>query len=135
MIRAKAIERFSRALAIAATMLSFAAQGQPQPQDYQADTDPPTRVVRISYASGRVSFAPGGSDEWVVARVNRPIVTGDRLWVDTDSRAELAIDNSTWWLGDSTSLAISNLDDRIVQMQVQEGTVEVRVRRVPPDNI
>src|SRR6185437_6776941 len=64
-----------------------------------------------------------------------PVVTGDRLWSDADSRVELAIDNSTWWLGDSTSLAVSNLDDRVVQMQVQEGVVDVRVRRLPADNV
>ena len=93
-----AIARTGRAIAIAATMLSFAAQAQPQPQDLGPDADPPTRVARMSYASGRVSFAPGGTDEWVEARVNRPIVPGDRLWSDADSRAEVAIDDSTWAL-------------------------------------
>ena len=136
-----AIARVARALAWAAMMLSLAAQAQaqpqpqPQPQDLGPDIDPPTRVARMSYASGRVSYSPGGNDTWVEARVNRPVVTGDRLWSDADSRAELAIDNSTWWLGDSTSLAVSNLDDRTVQMQVQEGVVDVRVRRLPADNV
>ena len=132
-----AIVRVARALAWMAMMLSLAAQAQPQPQpqDLGPDVDPPTRVARMSYASGRVSFSPGGNDTWVEARVNRPVVTGDRLWSDADSRVELAIDNSTWWLGDSTSLAVSNLDDRVVQMQVQEGVVDVRVRRLPADNV
>ena len=131
-----AIARMARAFALVAMMLSsFAVQAQPQPQDLGPDVDPPTRVARMSYASGRVSFSPAGNDSWVEARVNRPVVTGDRLWSDADSRVELAIDNSTWWLGDSTSLAVSNLDDRIVQMQVQEGVVDVRVRRLPADNV
>ena len=122
---------------VAFTVAAFACmvQAQPQRQDFGTDTDPPVRVARMSYVNGQVSFSPSGSDEWVEARINRPIVTGDRLWADNDSRAELAIDNSTWWLGDSTSLAVSNLDDRIVQMQVQEGVAEVSVRRLPSGNI
>ena len=135
MTRSNASPRLTHLLAIVAAMLSLSVCAQPLPQDSGSDADPPSRVARMSYASGRVSFSPGGSDAWVEARVNRPIVTGDRLWADSDSRAEVAIDNSTWWLGDTTSIAVSNLDDRIVQMQVQEGVLEVRVRRVPADNI
>ena len=137
MIRSNALPRLTHLLAIVSAMLSLSvcAQPQPQPQEPGPDTDPPARVARMSYASGRVSFSPAGNDSWVEARVNRPIVTGDRVWADSDSRAEIAIDDSTWWLGDTTSVAVSNLDDRIVQMQVQEGTVEVSVRRVPADNI
>ena len=135
MTRATALARLTRWLACAATIASFAAYAQPQPQDNDTDTDPPVRVARMSYTSGRVSFSPAGNDAWVEAQINRPVATGDRVWADADSRAELSIDNSTWWLGDSTSLAVSNLDDRIVQMQLQEGVVDVNVRTLPPDNI
>jgi hypothetical protein len=137
MTPSNALPRLTHLLAIVFAMLSLSvcAQPQPQPQQPGPDADPPARVARMSYASGRVSFSPAGNDTWVEAHVNRPIVTGDRLWSDSDSRAELAIDDSTWWLGDTTSVAVSNLDDRIVQMQVQEGTLEVNVRRVPADNI
>ena len=34
-----------------------------------------------------VSFEPAGTEDWVGARVNRPITTGDRLWTDQDARA------------------------------------------------
>ena len=135
MTRSNASPCLTHLLAIVAAMLSLCVSAQPQPQDSGSDADPPARVARMSYASGRVSFSPAGSDAWVEARVNRPIVTGDRLWADSDSRAEVAIDNTTWWLGDTTSVAVSNLDDRIVQMQVQEGMLEVHVRRVPAGNI
>src|SRR6476646_1854321 len=133
MTRLNAVPRPTHLLAIVFAMLSLSVCAQPQREESAPDSDPPGRVARMSYASGRVSFAPGGSDAWVEAHVNRPIVTGDRLWADSDSRAELAIDDSTWWIGDTTSVAVSNLDDRIVQMQVQEGTVELSVRRVPAD--
>ncbi len=62
------------------------------PQRAAADNDdPPTRVARLSHVDGSVSFEPGGTDEWVRAVVNRPMTTGDKLWADHDSRAELHI--------------------------------------------
>jgi hypothetical protein len=82
-----------------------------------------------------VSFSPGGNDEWVHASVNRPIVTGDKLWADNQARAEIAVDNSTWWLGEQTSVVVSNLDDRVVQLQLQQGSLDVRVRRFAEGNI
>src|SRR5579862_110627 len=124
---------FVAATRIALAAMVFACVAYARAQD--VDTDPPARVARLSYASGSVSFSPGGSDEWVDARLNRPIITGDRLWADANSRAELAIDDSTWWIGDATNLTVSNLDDRTAQMQVQEGTLEVRVRSLPAGNI
>jgi hypothetical protein len=48
--------------------------------------DPPSRVARLAYAEGAVSFSPAGDGEWVRAIVNRPLVTGDRLWSDSDGR-------------------------------------------------
>src|SRR5579884_4166131 len=96
-------------IALAAMLFAFAA---PAPaQDTAPDEDPPQRVARLSYAAGRVSLLPGGSEEWVEARINRPMITGDRLWTDAESRAELALDYSTWWIGDTTSLTVSNVDD------------------------
>ena len=118
-----------RIVAMTTALLSIGTLAQPQPY---GDVDPPVRVARLAYLDGQVSFSPAGSEEWVVARLNRPIVTGDRLWADSGSRAELAVDNSTWWLGDQTSVSVANLDDRIVQLQVHEGVLDAQVRRLPP---
>ena len=124
---------WTRTLALATALLAgtvaYAQAPQPEPDD------PPVRVGRMSFATGEVSFAPGGSDEWVQAQVNRPIVTGDQLWADSNARAELSIDNSSWWLGEQTSVTVSNLDDRIAQFQLQQGTLEFRVRRLPEGSI
>ena len=69
-------------LALACALLSVApAHAQPAPDD------PPVRVGRLSYLTGNVSYSPAGNDEWVHARLNRPIVTGDQLWADNDARA------------------------------------------------
>jgi hypothetical protein len=52
-----------------------------------ASADPPARVARLGYISGAVSFSPAGEDNWVEARINRPLIAGDRLWVDAGARA------------------------------------------------
>src|SRR5262249_5580672 len=51
--------------------------------------DPPSRVARISYTDGAVSFQPGGQGEWGTAQRNGTVTIGDKVWVDKDARAEL----------------------------------------------
>jgi len=41
--------------------------------------DPPSRVARLSFTDGQVSFSPAGTDDWVGAELNRPMTTGDKL--------------------------------------------------------
>ena len=53
------------------------------------DIDPPSRVARLNFLEGAVSLEPAGTDDWVGAVINRPVTIGDRLWVDTNARAEL----------------------------------------------
>src|SRR6266852_4520364 len=101
------------------------------PQRAAADNDdPPTRVARLSHVDGSVSFEPGGTDEWVTAMVNRPMTTGDKLWADHDSRAELHIGSASIRLGANTGFSFLNLDDNTVQLQVTEGTLRIRVKRL-----
>src|SRR5689334_5447354 len=99
-----------------------------------ASADPPVRVMRLSSLSGAVSFSAAGSDDWVFAPLNRPVVFGDRLWADADGRAEIELGNGTAWLGPHTSLRVLNLDDDVVQLEVTQGTVILRVRRLDADD-
>src|SRR5450759_2169894 len=66
--------------------------------------EPPSRVARLGYISGTVSFSPAGQPEWVQAAVNRPLTTGDRLWSDAGSCAELQIGGAAVRLGSATSV-------------------------------
>src|SRR5260370_8066828 len=43
------------------------------------DDDPPTRVARLSYTHGAVSFQPPGSHDWVSTPSNRPFTTVSQL--------------------------------------------------------
>jgi hypothetical protein len=113
-------------LALAATLLMVCL-----PLRAAADyDDPPDRVARLSYISGAVSFQPGGESRWVRAMLNRPITTGDRLWTDSDSRAELNIGSAAIRLDSYTGFSFLNLDDDAVQIELTEGTLNLRVRRL-----
>lgn len=92
--------------------------------------DPPTRVARLAYVSGNASFSPGGERDWGRAIVNRPLITGDRLWIDRGSRAELQMGTVAVRAAGATSLTLLNLDDRTTQIQLSQGTLHVRVRRL-----
>jgi hypothetical protein len=94
--------------------------------------EPPSRAARLGYLSGSVSFSPAGEADWVRARVNRPLTTGDRLWTDDDSRAEVQLGGAAIRMGPSTSMVLLNLDDRITQVQLSQGTLKVRVRSFGP---
>jgi hypothetical protein len=92
------------------------------------DADPSGRVARLSDAQGAVSLQPAGMQDWTAATPNRPLTTGDRLWSDQNSRAELDIGAAVIRLGSDTGFGFLNLDDRSVQMQLSTGTLIVRVR-------
>jgi hypothetical protein len=92
--------------------------------------DPPSRVARLAFMEGSVSFEPAGTDEWVAPPLNRPLTTGDRLWSDRDSRAELQLDGSLLRMASNTAVAILNLGDEVTQIQLSAGTLVVQVRRL-----
>jgi len=95
-----------------------------------ADDDPPGRVARLNYIQGTVSFQPGGETDWVQANPNRPLTTGDNLWADRNSRGELHIGSSSIRIASETGISFLNLDDRTVQIQLAEGSMNVSVRRL-----
>ena len=97
------------------------------------DDDPPSRVARLSYLQGEVSFNPSGTDDWVGAVVNRPITIGDKLWADNNARAELQVGSAVLRLSGQTGLSFLNLDDRIMQISLTEGTLNLKVRRLGAD--
>ena len=113
------------ALALATAALPIRAAAQ----DDQGD-DPPTRVARLGYMEGSVSFQPAGEQDWVQAVANRPMTTGDKLWADKGSRAELQLGSAVIRLSENTGFSFLNLDDHTVQIQLTSGTLNLRVRRL-----
>ena len=122
---------FALITAVLAVMsISFTARMSAQDQD-----DPPGRVARLAYLQGSVSFQPAGEDEWVEASPNRPMTTGDKLWADRDSRAEVQLGSATLDLAPNTGFSFLNLDDRTIQIQLSAGSLSVRVWDLDRDNV
>jgi hypothetical protein len=94
------------------------------------DEDPPSRVARLSHTDGAVSFQPAGTDDWLDAVVNRPVTTGDKLWADQGARAELHLGSASLRIGSTTGFNFLNLTDNVTQIQITEGTLRVRVKRL-----
>jgi FecR protein len=97
------------------------------------DDDPPTRVARLSYVNGAVSFQPGGTEDWVEATLNRPVTTGDKIWADRDSRAELHIGSASLRISSNTGFSFLNLSDNVTQVQLTAGDLRLRVKRLDPN--
>ena len=108
------------------------AQSQPPepPQDQAPAEDPPGRVAQLDYANGSVSFQPGGQGDWVQAVTNRPLTTGDNLWADKDSRAELHLGSTAIRMDAETSVTFLDLDDHNTQLKLSLGSLIVRVRHL-----
>jgi FecR protein len=113
---------------------------EPPPQDegpaqqQGPGQDPPGRVARLGYSVGSVSFQPGGEGDWVQAVVNRPLTTGDNLWADKDSRAELQTGSTSIRIDSETSLTVLDLDDRMTQLKLSQGSIIVRVRHLDDED-
>ncbi|MBP0634633.1 DUF6600 domain-containing protein [Cupriavidus sp. AcVe19-6a] len=127
------------ALAVAAAALAqVPAPDQPYLDAPMADApvaqaDPSARIATLTAVEGNLSFAPAGSDQWAATGLNRPVTTGDRLWMDAGGRAELHAGTVAMRMGGATAASILNLDDDTTQVKLTQGTLQVRVRALPQD--
>src|SRR5579862_360182 len=116
-------------------VLQFSAAATAQDQDDEDQgQDPPARVGRLNYSQGSVSFRPAGEDDWVTAVPNRPMVTGDDLWADENSRAEVHVGSTALRLGAKTGITFLELDDHTTQIRLAQGSLILRVRHVDDDD-
>jgi len=109
-------------LSLLACVLFLALPGITTAQD-----DPPSRVARINFIQGSVSFQPAGTEDWLEAGPNRPLTTGDQLWTDDGSRAELHLGSSAIRVSEQTGISFLNVADQAVQIQVAQGTADIRI--------
>ncbi len=101
---------------------------------FAEEGDPPGRVARLSYLNGQVSLQPSGEDQWTDASTNHVVTTGDRLYTDQGSRAELEIGPFALHMQQTTDLTIVNLNDRILQVGLTQGSIRLTVFDLPPEN-
>src|ERR1039458_4318995 len=125
-------------LALSGTAVVAQQYADDQPYDARTDappadeTDPPTEAARLSYVQGAVSVQPAGVDDWTAAVVNRPLTSGDQLWSDRGSRAEIELDTATVSVAANSTLLLLDLSAAEVQLQVSAGTASITLRDLEP---
>ena len=97
--------------------------------------DPSARVARLNFIQGEVTFQAGGEDDWVWARLNRPLTDGDSLWTQPGARVELHVGSTAIRMDEQSALTISNIDDNTVQLQLSSGTMNLRVRSLYDNDV
>jgi hypothetical protein len=133
-MKASKLNTWAVVLAGLAFLLQISTIARAQDDTDDQSQDPPGRVARLNYAQGTVDFRPAGEDDWVAADPNRPMVTGDDLWADEDSRAEVHLGSAAIRLGEKTGITFFAVDDNTTQIRLAQGSLIVRVRHVDDDD-
>jgi hypothetical protein len=63
------------------------------------------------------------------------LTTGDHLWTDAGSRAEVHIGSTAIRLSPETAFAFLNLDDQTIQIRLSEGSLNLRVRQLGESDV
>src|SRR6516162_5840305 len=98
-----------------------------------AQVEPPARVGRVSLVSGALAFYGPGDSDWSAAKVNLPVAADAWLATDPQSRAELRIGADSLDLANDTQLNFAELRDRVMQIALPQGRVDLHLRRLQQD--
>ena len=90
--------------------------------------DPPTRVVRLAYTNGAVSFLPAGDNDWVQASINRPLWTGTNLWTAGRAQCRVADGQCRAAPRARDEPRDRHFDDHTARFRVNPGGVSMFVR-------
>ena len=89
-----------------------------------------SRVARLSFVAGDVSFLRAGASEWAAAVENLPLLAGDQIYTASGARAEIQLARGSYIrLAEDTALTIADLSDAQSQFEVTQGTAIFRVER------
>lgn len=98
-----------------------------------AEWAPPTEVARISALEGQAVVNQSGSKEWFDVELNRPVTSGDQLWIEEGSRTELQCGVSTVWIGPKSEVHVLTLEEHYTHLKLTEGSLAIRVRQLDKD--
>src|SRR5471032_1215416 len=87
----------------------------------QTQADPPSRVGRLAFAEGTVSFHDAQDSSWTAASVNDALTTGDSLWNEPNARSEISVSGTRVRLDQSTQLDMLQIDDTTTRLQLDQG--------------
>jgi hypothetical protein len=98
-----------------------------------AQTDPPSRVGRVSEIGGSVFLASDDTEgSWQPIGINYPVTVGDSVWVAQDGRAEIDFGAGQIRLSDEANVHFSQLDDRQFSAYLASGSAILSLRALDP---
>lgn len=108
------------ALAITAclTLLPLASLAQ--------DDDPPPQAGRLSIVNGTVSIQPAGTQDWGQAYLNYPVGPGDRIFTDSDGRAEIQVGRTYVRIGPSSDVTFVDFSSNDITFGAAQGSLHIR---------
>jgi hypothetical protein len=113
--------RYALYVILAMSMANFFAWAEPEDDSY-------TRIARISYMEGPVSFQNTSDVDWTAAAVNLPLQLGDRIYTGPQGRAEIEFDEgSVLRLAESTDIQFLSLKEEIIQIRILTGLSSLTV--------
>ncbi len=91
----------------------------------------PSHVAWLSLIEGETLFSPSGEKKWVKARLNRPLISGDKLRSRPHSQAELQLGHATAFVGSQTDVVLLSL----VQFNITSGQFALSIRQMKPSQV
>ena len=101
------------------------------------DDDAPdvtSRVARVSFIRGEAKIKHVDSSDWEKVTLNLPIVGGDEIVTESDSRVEIQFDNQQHLrLAENSALKVTTLEDRGIAVSISLGTMSLRITKFDKD--
>src|SRR5579864_8871855 len=97
--------------------------------------DAPSRVGRLSYIEGTVSYHLGDQADWAPATVNYPVTTGESFWTEPGARAEIQVGPTEIRLDQTSELDVVRLDDTTIELQLDQGALNLHLWQMPQGGI
>jgi len=102
--------------------------------DDRDEPDVKARVARLSFIHGSAKVRHAGEKDWTKVTLNLPIVEGDEVVTDSDSRVEVQFDkDSHLRLEENSYLKVSTLQPAGIAVSINLGTMNVRLREFNKD--
>ena len=108
------------AIAVAACLALF------PPASPAQDDDPPPQAGRLSIVNGTVSIQPAGTQDWGQAYLNYPVGPGDRIFTDTDGRAEIQVGRTYVRIGPSSDVTFVDFSSNDITFGAAQGSLHIR---------
>ncbi len=108
------------AIAVLACLMFFPLASPAQ------DDDPPPQAGRLSLVNGTVSIQPAGTQDWGQAYLNYPVGPGDRIFTDSDGRAEIQVGRTYVRIGPSSDVTFVDFNSSDITFGAAQGSLHIR---------